>query len=243
MNPARRRSPTQWPKPLHTWKPADGKEVHARFTQDGKQLILAEVENGVIAVSTSLPTHERVLRPLGPMISFLETDAFGKRLAIATAEGLEIIDIETAEPLWKLGSEQSPKPVRCAPSWSNDGEFIAAAMGDARGISLFDAANGNRRWNQPTFGVANAVALHPSNRVIACATDEPSVLLCNESDGRSLTHLSTSCTGLDFLKMGSNLRSQTMLGNQLVRGIDSPIGFREWKRTLDWTQAERFSEW
>jgi WD40 repeat protein len=217
-------------KPLHTWKPADGREVKARFTQDGKQLVLAEVENGVIIVATSQPTQDRVMRPLGPMISFLETDPMGKRLAVSTVEGLEIIDLETATTVWKVGSEQSPKPVRCAPAWSSDGLFIVVAMGDARGITLFDAANGNRRWDQPTFGWPTQLRFHPSNRLIACATDEPSVLLCNESDGRVLTRLSMGCVGMDFLENGKQLAITDAGGKLNQWNIDSPIGFREWKR-------------
>lgn len=224
-------APSNAPKPLRTWKPAEGREIKAQFTRDGKHLVLGEVETGLVIVVLGQTEKERVLRPLGNMITFLAPDPSGERLVFATAEGMEIISLADGQRLWMYGSESEPKPVRCAPAWSNDGTLLLSAAGDSRGMTMFEAATGNRRWDQPTFGWPTHLQFHPSGRLLACATDEPAVLLCDESDGRVVTRLPITAHDLEFVDGGSQLSVTDAKGAISRWQIEPPIGFREWKRS------------
>jgi WD40 repeat protein len=189
--------------------------------------VLAETTQGTVIASLDGTTPERVLQAPGTMITFLQAEPSGKRVAIGRTDGLEVVDLSTGTRQWHTG----PGPVRCVPAWSPDGTELAAVLGESRGLSLFAAANGQLRWVQRTAGWPVQLQFHPAGRLLACATDEPAVLLCDGPDGRIRASIPVAAQSLHFSDDGSTLT--TIDGAARPRGwrLEAPVGFREWNRT------------
>jgi hypothetical protein len=160
------------------------------------------------------------------MVTFLQTDGAGQRVAIGRADGLEVVDLSTGARVWHV----RPGPVRCVPAWSPDDLQLAAVLGETRGFSLFDAATGQLRWVQQTAGWPVQLQFHPAGRLLACATDEPAVLLCDRLDGRIRSNIPVAAQSLHFSDEGSTLTTIDAAGNPSGWRLENPAGFREWNR-------------
>ena len=208
------------------WKAAEGRAVKGNFTADGGHLVLAETAGGMLFASVDASAPERVLAAPGSMITFLQIDDAGKRVAIGRADGLEVFDLSTGTRLWRT----DPGPVRCVPAWSPDGAALAAVLGETRGFSLFDGATGQRLWTQRTDGWPGELKFHPAGNLLACATDEPALLLCERPDGRVRSRIPVAARSVRFSDEGTALIGIDPSGQSRGWRLEEPVGFHEWRR-------------
>ena len=203
--------------------PIEGRAVKGSFAAHGNRLVLAEMTNGTVITSLNGEAPPRVLQEPGSIVTFLQTDGEGKRVAIGRADGFEAVDLSTGERLWRTG----PGPVRCVPAWSPDGTQVAAVLGETRGFSLFDAATGQVQCMQQTVGWPVQLQFHPAGG-LACVTDEPAVLLCDRLDGRVRTSIPVAAQSLRFSEDGSTFTTIDPSGRFHGWRLENPVGFREW---------------
>jgi WD40 repeat protein len=188
-----------------------------------------------VIVSLAGDTPDRVVQAPGSRVLFLQIDGTGQRVAIGRADGLEVVEMSTGAGLWRAG----PGPVRCSPVWSPDGTRLAVALGEVRGVSLFDSATGHVRGMQRTAGWPDQLLFHPGGRVLACATDEPAVLLCDRLDGRVRWHIPVpnAARSLHFSQDGNELTAFDSAGNPRGWRLENAVGFHEWNR-MQQTEAD-----
>lgn len=212
-------------QPERLLKPIEGRALKGSFVAHENRFVLAETASGTVIASVN-GDAPRVLQEPGSIVTFLQTDAEGKRVAIGRADGLEVVDLSTGERLWRAG----PGPVRCVPAWSPDGTQLAAVLGETRGFSLFDAATGQVQWVQQTAGWPVQLQFHPAGGLLACVTDEPAVLLCDRLDGRVRTSIPVAAQSLRFSEDGSTFTTMDAAGRAQGWRLENPLGFREWTR-------------
>jgi WD40 repeat protein len=72
------------------------------------------------------------------------------------------------------------------------------------------------------------IAFHPGDRLLACATDEPAILLCDLPGGQVRTTIPAPAKSLRFSADGSRLEAIDGGGHGLAWQLENAAGFREW---------------
>ena len=211
-------------KPGRTWEAHPGRAIRGAFLAGTSSLLLAETEKGILLASPDPGTPDRVLQEPGSMIAFLQPDQPGDGVLLGRADALELLDTRTGATSWRA----TPGPVRCSPAWSPDGAHVAAALGETAGITLFDSRNGLPRWTQRTTAWPVVIEFHPGGRLLACATDENAILLCDRFDGRIRTRLAAPAGSLRFPGDGTHLIATDAAGVVRAWELVQAPGFGEW---------------
>jgi hypothetical protein len=210
-------------EPVHVWLPAAGHSVEAEFAS-GK-LLLAGLEQGLQVLEPPFGGGSRILQPPGSRISFLAADPLGKRLAVARADGLEVLSLEDGAVLWRGGHE----PVRCRPAWSADGSLLVTAPGESRQVAC-STADGTPRWSVPLSDWPAAFSFHPSGQWLAVAASDQQVSLHSASTGRGILAFSCTVGELSFSPSGHHLRAASGTSGMRHWELREPEGWQEWTR-------------
>lgn len=211
-------------EPAHIWMPAAGHSVEVEFSRGN--LVLAGLEQGLSVLPEPFGGPPKILQPPGSRISSLAADPAGKRLAIARADGLEVLSLEDGVVLWRGGQE----PVRCRPAWSADGSLLVAAPGESRQMECRNAAGGTLLWSAPLSDWPAAIAFHPSGQWLAVATSDQQVSLHSASTGRILLTIADEARELNFSRDGRYLVATDGDGGQHPWELREPEGWQEWTR-------------
>lgn len=210
------------PDPVKEWTPPAGRAIAGDLSPDGNSVILAETEQGVIVENLTNSSPARVLVPLGPRVIFVAIHPAGGKAALARDDGLEMLSLTGQSKHY--GSAQA----RCAPAWSADGARLAIATGD-RHEAVILAANDLAVCATATLtGLPQVLAFHPGGSLIAVASDDGVVALCESATGTRWTSLPFAARKLEFSPDGSELLATT--ANNDVHGwrVSLPVAFHEW---------------
>lgn len=209
--------------PLKQWLPSSGNEIAGEFTPDGNALVLAGTEHGIIF--EDLTTHEsRVLAPPGPMVRFLTIDPLGQRVALARVDGLEVIDLTKSGGKWHFGEAQA----RCPAAWSADGSRVAAAVGDRREAVILAAPNSALCTTVAVTGLPQRLAFHPDGTLLAVASDDGRIALCEAATGATWTTFHFPANSLKFSADGKDLQATDDDGVIRAWPVSLPTAFHEW---------------
>ncbi|MBC8126207.1 MAG: WD40 repeat domain-containing protein, partial [Gloeobacteraceae cyanobacterium ES-bin-144] len=211
--------------PIKEWGPPLENEIVGDFTPDGSAVVLAGTESGIIIENLSDPNSEKVLAPPGgPLVRFLTIDPTGRKVVLARVDGLEVIDLKTAGGLWHFGEAQA----RCAAAWSADGLSVAVAVGDRREAVILAAENGEVCARATVTGSPEQLAFHPEGNLIAIATDDDNIALCEPSTGATWTRLHFPANSLKFSADGKRMEATDSDGTIHEWSVSLPIAFQNW---------------
>ena len=210
-------------QPVKQWLPLSGNEIVGEFTPDGNALVLAGTEQGIVVENLTTP-GPRVLAPPGPMVRFLTIDPAGQRVALARVDGLEVIDLTASGGTWHFGEAQA----RCPAAWSADGSRVAAAVGDRREAVILAAESGATCTTVAVTGTPQFLAFHPDGTLLAVASDDGNIALCEAATGATWTTFHFPANSLKFSADGKDL--QATGGDGVIRAwpVSLPTAFREW---------------
>ncbi len=209
-------------QPLKEWMPP-GNEIIWDFTPDGNSLVLAGTEQGIIRENLSDPQSVVLAQP-GPIVRFLTIDPVGRKVALARVDGLEVMDLTNPGSSWHFGGAQA----RCAAAWSADGSRIATAVGDRREAVILAAENGALCTTVAVTGVPQLLAFHPSGTLLAVASDDGSIAVCEAATGVTWTTLPFPANRLTFSADGGELQAAGDDGVTRVWRVSLPTAFHEW---------------
>jgi serine/threonine protein kinase len=209
-------------EPLHSWNSQPGRAVIGDFLANASALVLAETDQGIVWQSLDANRTARVLRPPGPLVSFLAIDPSGRRIALGREDGLEVLHLATNETLWHSGSA----PVRCAPAWADDGSRLAVAPGEHREVLLL-SANGELLATISAKGWPLSVAFQPHGTLLAVSTDDGTVILYDRESATAWTTLRAAARDLAFSADGSALSVTMATGARQSWSIAEPATCRE----------------
>ena len=207
-------------EPPREWLPPDGREITGDFTADGSGLVLAETELGVVI--ERFGSAPEVLEAPGPMLRFLSVDPSGRRVALAGEEGIRVRDLTAGGDSWRWGESQA----RCAAAWSADGTFLAAAAGDRREVVVLSAEDGSICATVPVTGIPQHVAIAPGGALLAVASDDGSIAVCETATGETWCAFRFAVTALEF--SGGVLRATGDDGRIREWSLHRPAAFHAW---------------
>jgi eukaryotic-like serine/threonine-protein kinase len=215
---------TLWEKNQRTrqWLPPDGREIIGDFSADGKALVLAETERGVVVEHFGGSTE--VLVEPGPMVRFLSIDPAGGRVALAGERGFEVRGLTEGGKAWHWGDAQA----RCAAAWSADGSRLAAAASERREAVILAAEDGAACVTVPVTGIPQHLAFDPSGRLLAVASDDGVIALCETATGTTWCSLKFPAKSLAFTADGRELRAEDGDGRLYGWPVFSPVAFHDW---------------
>ena len=217
-----------WPKdatsPTGEWRPHAGGEIIADFTPDGTAVVLAETEQGVVVEPLSSPGARRILAGPGPMSQYLTIDPAGRKVALARVDGLDVMNLGPGGGSWHFGAAQA----RCAAAWSADSSRIATAVGDRREVVILAAESGAVCATAALTGLPQHLAFHPGGGLLAIASDDGIISLCDVSAGTIWTTLRFAARSLSFSADGGELRAGGDDGRIRKWPVAEPIAFHEW---------------
>lgn len=206
--------------PPREWLPPDGREVAGDFTADGSGLVLAETAQGVVLERFGGGTE--VLEAPGPMVRFLSVDPSGRRIALAGEEGIRVRD-RASGASWRWGEAQA----RCAAAWSADGSFLAAAAGERREVVIVAAEDGAVCATVPVTGIPQQLAIAPGGDLLAVASDDGTIALCETASGGTWCVLRFTAVSLEFV--GDTLRAAGQDGRLREWPLHLPVAFHAWR--------------
>jgi serine/threonine protein kinase/WD40 repeat protein len=215
--------------PIKQWEPPPENEIVGEFTPDGASVVLSGTDNGIIIESLTDLAPARVLAPPGgPLVRFLSIDPTGRRVALARVDGLEVIDLKTAKDSWHFGEAQA----RCPAAWSSDGSAVAVAVGDRREAVILEAENGGICTTATVTGSPQHLAFHPNRTLIAIASDDDSIAVCESATGTAWTTLHFPANSLKFSPDGKKLEATDDSGLIHEWSVMLPVAFHEWQEPL-----------
>lgn len=209
--------------PIHEWEPPPGGEIIGDITPTGNKLVLAGTAQGVILTHPPDQRQEVLAQP-GPRVRFLTIDPTGNKAALARVDGLAVLDLTKPGESWHFGTGQA----RCAAAWSADGSRLAVAVGDRREAVILASENGEVCANVPVTGTPQHLAFHPGGTLLAVASDDGQIAICEAATGTIWNTLRFTAESLEFSEDGKEL---------LATGHDSKI--RSWPLSL----PRAFHEW
>ena len=210
--------------PAGEWAAADGNEIAGEFSPNGQSLVLAGTAAGTLLVNPAKPSPPRLLALPGPTARFLTIDPAGRKVALARVDGLEVLDLAAPAASWHHGDAQA----RCAAAWSADGTRIAAAVGDRREAVILAADNGEVCITAAVTGLPQHLAFHPGGDLLAIASDDGAIALCETSTGATWSTLQLPANSLVFSPDGKHLLAGSGDGQLRSWAVNSPVGLREW---------------
>ena len=209
-------------RPIKKWLPSPGDEIIGKFTPDGDFLVLTGTDRGTLI--ESLSTHEsRVLIPPGPRVQFLTIDPLGNRAALARVDGVEIVNLADAGT-WHFGEAQA----RCPAAWSADGARVAVAVGDRREAVILAAENGAVCTTVAVTGLPQHLAFHPSGTLLAVASDDGNIAVCDAATGATWTTHHFAANSLTFSSDGKELQASGNDGMIRAWPLSLPTAFHTW---------------
>ncbi|MES2438637.1 MAG: WD40 repeat domain-containing serine/threonine protein kinase [Verrucomicrobiota bacterium] len=211
------------PDPLKEWMPPAGGEIIGKLTPDGNRLVLAGTDQGTILSDPSNPQPE-VLSPPGTMVRFLTIDPAGRKAALARVDGLTVVDLQESGKSWHFGAAQA----RCAASWSADGSRLAAAVGDRREAVILAADTGAVCATAAVTGTPQHLAFHPGGSLLAVASDDGVIAICEAATGALWTTLPFAAESLEFSGDGKALHATGSDGKIRSWPVSLPDAFHEW---------------
>lgn len=209
------------------WQPADGREIAADFGPDGNEVVVAETSRGLLMAKVDGREMIRLESVSEPVIRFVSMDPLGNRIALARVDGLTILDLSHPGKSWHHGSV----PARCAVAWSGDGSRIAAALGDQRQVLVLAAEDGSVASTISTGGMPEHLALDGSGRLLAVASGDGMLAVCDPVDGSVWSALPHVSQGLSFGIGGDVLRSLVGEGRRIEWKLELPVAFDTWSET------------
>ncbi len=208
--------------PVKTWEPAAGQAIVAEFFPD--KLLLAGLEGGLAIYSAPYDGNPRFLQPVGSVVSFLAADPAETRVAVARADGLEVLSLVDGSVCWRAGRD----PVRCRPAWNPEGTRLALAPGETRQIECRRAENGSVCWSAPTGAWPTSLTFHPAGTWLAAAFEDRQISLISASTGRILLSLEAEARELTFTRQGSWLQAADAEGSLREWLLCAPEAWHEW---------------
>ncbi len=210
--------------PSKRWMPQPGSEIIGGFTADGKTLVLAGTDQGIIAENLA-DSQSRVLAPPGPLVRFLTLNPAGTQVALARVDGLEILALTPSGTSWHYGEAQA----RCAAVWSADGARLAAAVGDRREAVILAAQTGAVSTTVAVTGVPQHLAFHPDGTLLAVATDDGNLAICETATGATWSKFHFPTNSLTFSADGKELLATGNDGVSRAWQVAMPAAFHEWR--------------
>ncbi len=210
-------------EPVKEWVPPSGNELIGDFTPDGNSLVLAGTEQGIV-VENLTARESRVLAPSGPMVRFLTIDPTGKKVALARVDGLEVMDLADSGAPWHFGGSQA----RCAAAWSADGSRLAIAVGDRREAVILAAHNGTVSTTAAVTGLPQHLAFHPDGTLLAVASDDGNIAICETATGVTWTTFHFPANSLTFSADGKELQATGDDGVIRTWPVSLPTAFHAW---------------
>jgi DNA-binding beta-propeller fold protein YncE len=159
------------------------------------------------------------------MVRFVTADPSGRRVALAGENGLHVRDLDRAGGAWDWGGAQA----RCAAAWSADGTRVAAAAGERREAVVLVAEDGAVGATVPVTGVPQHLAFDPGGSLLAVATDDGLIALCEAATGAIWCRLKFAAASLAFSADGTELRATGSDGRRRSWPLALPVAFREWR--------------
>ena len=211
--------------PAAEWRPNEGGEIIADFTPDRTAVVLAGTEQGVVLEPVSLPGGRRILAGPEPMSQYLSIDPASRKVALGRVDGLEVLDLGTDGGSWHFGDAQA----RCAAAWSADGSRIAIAVGDRREAVILSAESGAVCATAAVTGLPQHLAFHPGSGLLAIASDDGTISLCDGSSGAIWTTLRFAARSLSFSSDGAELHASGDDGRVRKWPVVQPVAFHEWQ--------------
>lgn len=209
--------------PDKQWLPSPGGEIVGGFTPDGNVLVLAGTVQGVVVENLSA-NEPHVLAPPGPMVRFLTIDPAGRKVALARVDGLEVMELTESGGSWHFGGAQA----RCPAAWSADGSRVAAAVGDRREAVILAAQNGAVCTTVAVTGVPQHLAFHPDGTLLAVASDDGSIAICEAATGATWTTFHFPANSLAFSADGKELQATGDDGVARAWPVSLPAAIHAW---------------
>ena len=209
--------------PSKRWLPQPGSEIIGGFTTDGKSLVLAGTDQGII-VENLADSQSKVVAPPGPLVRFLTLNPAGTQVALARVDGLEVLALTPSGATWHFGEAQA----RCAAVWSGDGSRLAVAVGDRREAVILAAHNGAVSATAAVTGVPQLLAFHPDGTLLAVATDDGHIAICEPATGATWSEFYFPANRLLFSADGKELLATGNDGVSRAWQVAMPAAFHEW---------------
>ncbi len=209
--------------PVSIWNPSPGRAITGDFLPDGSGAILADTENGLLAISANF-LDARMLLPAGSSaVTGMAIHPSGQWMALGMADGLAVVSAKDGSKIWQIPS----LPVLCAPAWTPDGKLLAvAATGEQRGVTLYDSADGSFDRTISTRGWPTQIAIHPRAHLLAIPDSDHYLTLAEISTGRIWATLRSPSSDVKFPADGQHL-----IAGDKAWLLENPKALREWQGT------------
>ncbi len=219
---------TLWPagkdSPIRVWVPSEGDRIVCEFLPDGGGLLVAGHEMGLARYDLKTGAFlERLPEPPGRITEIIISPQ-GSKVAVGGHFGIGVIDRKTFAWDWL----HKDPPLRCEPTWSQDGTLLVAALGDQKEVKAFVAANGKEHYTFRTTGWAESMALDPFGRYAVVSSDDKRVSVFDLNKRKPLAQLSGAATFMQFCENGSRLKIGGANGRYSLWSFESPLGYYAW---------------
>ena len=174
---------------------SDDEKILVTSEREGGSLIISEIENtNKITVKLGIDTY------LG--ISYLSFTPDSKKIVVITIGG-EVFILDAKGILlskWKIKQAKSSVGTEIAVALSKDGEYIVISSVEDYGLHLRDLNNGNllKEFHGHTDAI-NSIAFHPNGKLIASASDDKTIKIWRQQDGKELVTLISKSNGEWFV--------------------------------------------
>jgi WD40 repeat protein len=149
-------------------------------------------------------------------------DPAGRMIALARDDGVEMLSLTGAS--WHYGETQA----RCPPAWSPDGARVAVAAGDRHEAVILAANDRAVCATVALTGVPQFLAFHPDGTLLAAASDDATVALCEAATGTAWTSLAFAAQALEFTADGRELLVSASGGAIHAWRVSLPVAWHEW---------------
>ena len=206
------------------WPPAEGREIAADFADRGDEVVVAETSRGLLTVAADGKETTWLQSGSEPVTRFVSAKPGGSHIALARVDGLSVLQRGFSEKSWHHGTA----PARCSAAWSGDGSRVAVALGDQRQVLVLAAEDGAVAATIPTGGMPEHLALDGQGSLLAVASNDGMLTVCDAADGSVWSSLPHASEGLAFSAGGESLRSVGRDGGRSEWKFDLPVAFRIW---------------